>query len=96
MVSGKVDAVLGAKEQIQWGLQHLGVAEDTLVPSTFLADTKGSLRISSTNYPAMLEKLDMFIKTHQGLIAQVARKNNIDNARACGRQPVKRQSELAD
>ena len=96
VVSGKVDAILGAREQIQWGLKHLGEAEDTLVPSTYLTDKKSSLRISSTNYPAILEKLDLFIKTHQGLIAQVARKNNIDNARACGRRKPKHQSELAD
>ncbi|MBU3022520.1 transporter substrate-binding domain-containing protein [Aestuariibacter sp. A3R04] len=96
VVSGKIDAVLGAKEQIESGLRSLGEPEDTLAPSEYLTDKKSSLRISSTQYPAMLEKLDMFINSHQGLITQVARRHNIDNARTCGRRTVKNQSELAD
>lgn len=96
LVSGEVDAILGEKAQIDSGVKALGIARNTVVPSEFIQDEKSSLRVSSEQYPAMLEKLDLFLNTHQGLIAQLSRKYHIDNGRSCAQRELKYQSDLAD
>ncbi len=95
--SREVDAISSDTEQLEDASASLNIAENQLVMSTFIPDKKSSLRVSSEQYPAMLEKLDNFLKTHRGMIAQVARRYGFNNGRACVTRPVsKNQSELAD
>lgn len=96
LISQEVDAIISDTEQLDDARELLKVPANQVVLSTFVQDKKSSLRVSSEQYPAMLEKLDNFLKTHRGLIAQIARRHGLDNGRACATRRVKPQSELAD
>lgn len=96
LVDGEVDAIITDSEQLNDATAALKLSGKRIVASEHIQDKKESLRISSEQYPAMLEKLDEFLKTHRGLIAQVARRHGIDNGRACLKKRPSTQSELAD
>ena len=97
LLSHHVDGILTDAEALSEATKQLNVAQNQLVSSAHIPDKKSSLRISSEQYPAMLEKLDEFLKTHRGMIAQIARRHGLDNGRACVIRPAaKHQSELAD
>ncbi|MBU2977488.1 transporter substrate-binding domain-containing protein [Alteromonas sp. C1M14] len=96
LLSGQVDAILAENTQIDDAVAELAVEDGVVVSSQFIPDTKDSLRISSERYPALLEKLDRYIKTHQGYIALLARRHGIDNGRACTKLKNQSQSEPAE
>lgn len=96
LISGDVDAILAEHSQVDDGVAQLALGSDVLAPSQFIPDIKDDLRISSELYPAMLEKFDQYIKTHQAFITQIARRHGIDNGRACTQTGAHNQSELAE